>query len=98
MEFQQRYHIRFQGRRTTVTVDKIVSQLLAVKLGVLPDAPQAYALVREWLEETLHDKLGGNVPGGNRISQYARQYAIEALAEPDLMGKVWDWRLSAEDG
>ena len=98
MEFQKRYHVRFQGRRTTVTVDSIISQLLAVKLGVLPDDPEAHALVREWLEETLHDKLGVNVPGGNRISQYARQYAIEALAEPGLMGKVWDWRLLAEDG
>ena len=98
MEFQQRYHVRFQGRRTTVTVDRIISQLLAVKLGVLPDDPVAHALVREWLEETLHEKLGENVPGGNRISQYARQYAIEALAEPDLMGKVWDWRLAGEGG
>lgn len=96
MEFQQRYHIQFQGRRTTVTVDKIISELLAVKLGVLPDDPGAHALVRGWLEETLHDKLGENVPGGNRISQYARMYAIEALARPGLMGKVWEWRLGGD--
>lgn len=94
MEFQQRYHIRFHQRRTTVTVDRIISELLAVKLGVLPDDPEAHSLVRSWLEETLHDKLGENVPGGNRVSQYARQYAVEALARPGLMGKVWDWRLS----
>lgn len=40
-----------------------------------------------------HDKLGENVPGGNRISQDARQYAIEALADRKLMNAVWDWRL-----
>lgn len=94
MEFQQRYHISFHGRRTTVTVDKIISELLAVKLGMLPDDPEAHSRVREWLEETLQEKLGMNVPGGNRVSQYARMYAIEALAAPKLMGKVWDWRLS----
>lgn len=98
MEFQKRYHIQFQGRRTTVTVDRVISELLAVKLGVLPDAPEAHSRVREWLEETLHDKLGMNVPGGNRISQYARQYAIEALAKPKLMSQVWDWRLSGDEG
>lgn len=41
----------------------------------------------------LHDKLGENVPGYNRIGQYARQYAIEALVDKTLMSKVWDWRL-----
>ena len=51
-------------------------------------------MVRVWFEEMLHEKLGVNVPGGNRISQDARQYAIEALADKALMGKVWDWRLS----
>ena len=98
MSQQNRYHIHFKGRRTTITVDNIISELLAVKLGMLPDAPEAHALVREWLEETLHDKLGENVPGGNRISQYARVYAIEALADPELMNQVWDWRLAGDNG
>ena len=85
---QNRYHIHFKGRRTTITVDSIISELLAVKLEMLPDAPEAHAQVRDWLEVTLHDKdkLGENVPGGSRISQYARVYAIEALADPQPLG------------
>ena len=90
---QDRYHIHFKNRRTTITVDRVISELLAVKLGVLPDAPEAHSMVRAWFENTLHDKLGVSVPGGNRISQDARRYAIEALADEKLMGKVWDWRL-----
>lgn len=90
---QDRYHINFKNRRTTITVDRIISELLAVKLGALPDASEAHSLVRAWFEETLHEKLGVNVPGGNRISQDARQYAIEALANKKLMDKVWDWRI-----
>ena len=93
---QTRYHIQFNNRRTTITVDSIISELLAVKLGMLPDDPDTHSTVRDWLEKTLHDKLGENVPGGNRISQYARFYAIEALANKKLMDKVWDWRLSRE--
>lgn len=64
-----------------------------MKLGILPDDPNAHSAVREWLEMTLREKLGELVPGGNRISQYARQYAVEALADKKLMSKVWDWRI-----
>lgn len=98
MASQTRYHIQFNNRRTTITVDSIVSELLAIKLGLLPDDPGAHAAVRDWLEKTLHDKLGESVPGGNRISQYARVYAIEALANKKLMSQVWDWRLSKDIG
>ena len=90
---QNRYHIHFKGRRTTITVDSVISQLLATKLGEVPDSKEAHSVVREWLESTLHDKLGENVPGGNRISQYARAYAVEALVDKKLMNKVWAWRL-----
>ena len=95
---QTRYHIQFNNRRTTITVDSIVSELMAVNFGLLPDDPDAHATVRHWLEKTLHDKLGENVPGGNRISQYARVYAFEELAKKRLMDRVWDWRLSKDVG
>lgn len=95
---QTRYHIQFNNRRTTITVDSIISELLAVNFGLLPDDPAAHATVRTWLEKTLHDKLGENVPGGNRISQYARVYAFEELAKKRLMDRVWDWRLSQDVG
>ena len=93
MAAQHRYHITFRNRRTTITVDSFISELLAVKLGVMPDDQSAHSLVRDWLEMTLREKLGELVPGGSRISQYARQYAVEALADKKLMGKVWDWRI-----
>ena len=98
MAAQKCYHIRFNNRRTTITVDAIISELLAVKLGMLPDDPGAHSLVRDWMEKMLHDKLGENVPGGNRISQYARVYAIAALADKKLMKQVWNWRLSQDPG
>ena len=91
---QQRYHIHFQNRRTTITVDSIISELLAVKLGTLPNDPEAHSLIRRWFETTLREKLGDQVPGGNRISQYARQYVVEVLADKQLMNKVSDWRLT----
>ena len=95
---QDRYHINFKDRRTTITVDRIISELLAIKMEVQPDDPEAHSILRTWFEELLHEKLGENVPGGNRISQDARQYAIETLADKKLMSKVWDWRLAHTSG
>lgn len=92
--FQDRYHIRFKGRRTTVTLDKILSNLIAAEFGVMPDREGYHSTVQQWLQATLTGKLGQNVPGGNSISQYARKYAIEFIARRDLMDRVIDWRLS----
>lgn len=62
--FQDRYHIRFKGRRTTVTLDKILSNLIAAEFGVMPDRTDYHSTVQQWLQATLTDKLGQNVPGG----------------------------------
>ena len=91
---QQRYHIHFQNRRTTITVDSIISELLAVKLGTLPNDPKAHGIIRGWFETNLRENLGDQMPRANRVSQYARQYAIEVLADKQLMNKVSDWRLT----
>ena len=66
---QDRYHINFKNRRTTITVDRIISELLAIKLGVLPDAPEAHSMVRVWFEEMLHEKLGVNGVNLNKRHQ-----------------------------
>ena len=51
-----RYHIQLLKHRTTVSVDKIVSDLLAIKLKVKPGTPEAHQVVREKLEEFIaHD-------------------------------------------
>ena len=93
-QFQDRYHIRFQGRRTTVTLDKILSELIAMSFGLTPDGTNYHSTVQQWLQATLRDKLGDNVPGGSSISQYARKYAIEEIARPELTERLWDWRIA----
>lgn len=95
-QFQDRYHIRFKGRRTTVTLDKILSNLIAAEFGVMPDRTDYHSTVQQWLQATLTDKLGQNVPGGNSISQYARKYAIEFIAKRELTERLMDWQLERD--
>lgn len=90
---QTRYHIQFNNKRTTISVDNILSDLLAFKLGFHPQDAKAHQAIREWFEQTILDKLGDNLPRNSRVSQWARTYAIEAIADHELMGKVRDYRL-----
>lgn len=89
---QTGYHITFGGHRTTVSVDKILSEMLAIQLGCTPGTREAHAVVREWLQETLVSKLGESA-GRKSASQWARRYAIEAIADKSLSKKWEDWTL-----
>lgn len=93
---QIRYHIQLNNKRTTISVDNIISDLLAFKLGFHPENAAAYPAIRAWFEQTIRNKLGNNLPRNSRVSQWARIYAIEAIADPDLMEKVWDSRIGKE--
>jgi hypothetical protein len=41
-----RYHLRRNGGETTVSIDSILAELLALKLGRQPDAEDAHQAVR----------------------------------------------------
>lgn len=48
-----RYHIQLDSHRTTVSLDKIISDMIAIKLGETPDTKQAYRAVRQQLEQFI---------------------------------------------
>ena len=77
MVAQKRYHIHFNNRRTTITVDSIISELLAVKLGLLPDAPGTHSTVRDWLEKTLGSRQRMKTLIRKEIQADAKEYGDE---------------------
>lgn len=81
---QTRYHIQFRERRTSLMLDTILSDMLAIKLGVSPDSQEAHGVVRQWLEDAIIGYLGDNTPNGSRVSQWARYLAIQAVAAPEI--------------
>ena len=52
---QNKYHLTKGTVRTTTSLDKTLSGLLAVKLGQIPETPAAHAAVRQWLQGRLDD-------------------------------------------
>jgi hypothetical protein len=84
----ERYHVRLGRRRTTVTVDTIVAEYLALHLGIEPEPSRAHSAVREWLQRQLDDNKD---PGRSRTSQWLLGRIVEALARPSLVGLYGQW-------
>lgn len=89
-QYQSRYHVLLDGKRTTITVDKIVSELLAVKFGYPPETPEAHTAVREWIETKLRKNNAYD-----RLSQRTREYAIRELTDPAILKPYWQWLADA---
>lgn len=53
-----RYHIQLKSHRTTVSVDTILSELLAVNLGKKPGTPEAHRAVKLRLQEVTEQDKG----------------------------------------
>lgn len=90
MPSMPRYHVSINGHRTTVCLPLVVAELLALKLGAEPDAPQAHSAVRTWLQGEV-DRDPGAVAYG-RASQRLAHLAMLAIAAPGLVAKLERWQ------
>jgi len=89
-----RYHIQLSKHRTTVSVDKIVSDLLAIKLKEEPGTPEAHQAVRKRLEEFIaHDRDRS----GEQLSQYITERAIMDLVDKRLSDQYVDYLIDEEE-
>ncbi len=86
---QDRYHVALGAKSTTVSVDKIVSDLLALKLGHDdPRSAEARSAVRAYLQDKLDEK---NDPGWTSVSQWLREEVLLDLVGKKLSAKYWRW-------
>ena len=83
-----KYHIKLGLKRTTVSLDKMLSDILSLKLGTVPESREAHATVREWLQ--AHLDRNGDIRQV-RVSQWLHGKAIEEIASPDLREQYIDW-------
>ena len=90
MSDQKRFHIWFGDSGTTITVDTVLFELMAIKLKHQPDDENAHYVVREWLQDTIISNLGEQ-PGRKNATQWTRRYLIEAIADKRLASKRDNW-------
>ena len=92
---QNRYHIHFGNKRTTIKLDSLLADFLAIKLGYQPDDTQAHRAVRTWLQEKLVAELGDN-PIRKNASQWARRFVVREIVDRDLSRQWKEWLLDKE--
>jgi hypothetical protein len=85
----QRYHVRIGQRRTTVSMDNIVSEYLSLRLRVAPHDPKSHGTVRAWLQEKLN-RISD--PNQNQVSQWLLGQALRAMVTEDLRHRYDSWR------
>lgn len=84
------YHVKQGGKRTTVSIDSILSALLALKLGTSPETKEAHTVVRQWLQERLDE---ANDPNRYGVSQWLQEQVILFITEKELSTAYYDWIL-----
>ena len=82
-------HIRSEGKRTTVVVDRILFDYLAIKLKSHPEAEDAKIVCQHWLQERLE-----NIDFQS-LSSTVRNLIISAIADPRLENKLQKRRLAS---
>ena len=88
MHVSVRYHLKLSSHRTTISLDKILSDLLAIHLGVKPETVEAYQAVRKKLEEFIAHDLGRS---GKRLSHYLTEKVILTISDKFLSEKYQNY-------
>lgn len=94
---QVRVHVCFGDQRSTISVDTVLFELMAIKLGYEPDAVGALPAVRAWLQERLPAKVGTSGGRLKQASQGARVLLVEAISDKILSEKRDSWLINAID-
>ena len=85
---QTRYHVQRGDSRTTVSLDKTLSALLALKIGHEPETTEAHAAVRQWLQACLDGQAD---PGRAKVSQWLAGEAILFVTDKKLSESYMSW-------
>lgn len=85
-----RYHVQLGIKRTTVSLDETLADLLALQLNQQPHTPEAHTAVRAWLQRQLE---ADNDPYRARVSQWLQGQVILALVDKKLSDAYGDWLL-----
>ena len=85
---QDIYHVLVGKRRTTVSLDQIISILLSLKLGHEPGTEDAHSAVRAYLQDKL-DVL--NDPRWTSVSQWLRKEVVLDLMDKKLSATYEKW-------
>lgn len=82
-----RYHLQLSEHRTIISLDKIVSDLMAIKLGTKPETKEAHQAVRNQLDKFIEGDRGR---AGRRLGRYITEHSVLFISDKMLSDKYWE--------
>ena len=83
-----RYHIQLNRHRTTVAMDQIIAELLAIKLDTKPGTKEAHYAVRKQLNHFLPDDPGMS---GLGLGKYLTRKAVLYISDTIISDIYWQF-------
>ena len=83
-----RYHIQLNRHRTTVMLDQIIAELLAIKLNTKPGTKEAHLAVRKQLNKFLPNDPDMQ---GIGLGKYLTRKAVLFISDTILSDKYWKY-------
>lgn len=83
-----RYHLQLHTHRTTVSLDKIISDLMAIKLEAIPRTKEAHMAVRKQLESFIAHDLGRS---GRGLGEYLTEKSVLFITDKIISEKYESW-------
>jgi hypothetical protein len=80
------FHLMIEGQRTTVSLDRLLAEFVAVSLGHAPNTRAAHTAVREWAAKSLSEwpAFDPALP----ISAQVRKLALRRIVAKDLADRA----------
>jgi len=99
-----RYHLTISKKRTTISMDEVISDLIAIKLGFDSASKSTHTAVREQLEKLIlpyHDpKSPYYSPNciNYKPTQFVTKHAILWLLGEELTDKYYEYKVKGIGG
>jgi len=99
-----RYHLTTFKKRTTISMDTIISELIAIKLGFNFASKDTHTAVRKQLEKLIlpyHDPKSpyyNLYPINYRLTRFITKQAILWLVGEELTDKYYEYKSQSIDG
>jgi hypothetical protein len=84
----ERYHIRRGTRRTTITLDRMLADYLALHLKEEPGTVAARTAIRAFLQAELDRDYDKHL---KHVSAFLADRVLHAIVRPSLVEQWFDW-------
>jgi hypothetical protein len=86
-----RYHVKINKKPTTMSLSHWLADLLALHLGITPDATSVHKIISQWMQKKI-DENKHTVSTG--VNGWLIKHITLEMMDKELSRKYWDLELN----